>query len=101
MPAKNYFFRLGSFSSKDGSEIRLWDDRWLGNTILHEQYLTLNNIVRHKSDTITKVMETSPPNVMLRRDLSGQRLVSWNALLQCLANVHLQNGSFKFRWNLH
>jgi hypothetical protein len=39
--------------------------------------------------------------VAFRRDLSGQRLVVWNALLQCLANIQLQNGHDEFRWNLH
>jgi hypothetical protein len=33
--------------------------------------------------------------------LSGQRLVAWNALLWCLANIHLQDGHDEFRWNLH
>jgi hypothetical protein len=46
-------------------------------------------------------METLPPNVTFRRDLSGQRLVSWNTLLQRLANIQLQNGPDEFRWNLH
>jgi hypothetical protein len=57
--------------------------------------------VRHKDDTIAKVLETSPPNVSFRRDLSGQRLVSWNILLLCLANICLQTGHNEFRWNLH
>jgi hypothetical protein len=61
----------------------------------------LYNIIRHKGDTIAKVMETSPLNVVFRRDLSGQRLVSWNALLQRLANIQLQSGHDEFRWNLH
>jgi AMMECR1 domain-containing protein len=46
-------------------------------------------------------MESSPPNVSFRRDLSGQRLVSWNALLQRLANIQLQFRHDEFRWNLH
>jgi hypothetical protein len=57
--------------------------------------------VRHKGDTIAKVMETSPPAVTFRRDLSGQRLVDWDALLQRLANIQLQDGHDEFRWNLH
>jgi hypothetical protein len=43
--------------------------------------------MHHKGDTIAKVMETSPPNVTFRRDLFGQSLVSWNALLQSMANI--------------
>jgi hypothetical protein len=57
--------------------------------------------VRHKGDTIAKVLETSPLAVTFRRDLSGQRLVAWNALLQRLANIQLQDGHDEFRSNLH
>jgi hypothetical protein len=46
-------------------------------------------------------METSPPNVMFRRDLVGPRLASWNALLQRLALVQLTQGADGFHWNLH
>jgi hypothetical protein len=31
----------------------------------------------------------------------GQRLVSWNALLQRVANIQVQLGHDEFRWNLH
>jgi hypothetical protein len=61
----------------------------------------LYNTIRHKGDTIAKVMEESPPNVTFRRDLSGQRIVLWNALVQRLAHIHLQDGHDEFRWNLH
>jgi hypothetical protein len=63
MATKKILFRLGSFTIKDGSEIQFWEDRWLDNATLPKQYLALYYIVRHKSDTITKVTETSPPNV--------------------------------------
>jgi hypothetical protein len=66
---KKYFFRHGTFSIKDGSEISFWEDKWLGNTTLQEHYLALYSIVCHKSDSIAKVMETSPLNVMFKRDL--------------------------------
>jgi hypothetical protein len=46
-------------------------------------------------------MENSPPSVTFRRDFPGQRLVAWNALLQRLANIQLQDGHDEFRWNLH
>jgi hypothetical protein len=57
--------------------------------------------VRQKDDTIAKVMETSPLNVAFKRDLSGQRLVSWHALLQRLANIQLQPGHDEFCRHLH
>jgi hypothetical protein len=50
MATKKHFFRLGSFSIKDGSEIRFWEDKWLGNTTLREQYAALYNIVHRKGD---------------------------------------------------
>jgi hypothetical protein len=46
-------------------------------------------------------MATSPPDVTFRRDLVGQRLAAWNALLQCLASIKLSTAPDEFRWNLH
>jgi hypothetical protein len=39
--------------------------------------------------------------VTFRMSLIGPRLVSWEALLQRLANVQLTNRKNEFRWNLH
>jgi hypothetical protein len=88
MATKKLLFPYGLFSIKDGSEIRFREDKWLGDAKLHEQYPALYNIVRHKSDTLTKVMETSPPNVMFK-------------LLQHLVLVQLTLGADEFRWNLY
>jgi hypothetical protein len=63
MATKNFFFRYGTFSIKDGSHIRFWEDYWLGNSPLSEQYPALYSIHR-KSDTIALVMATSPPDVI-------------------------------------
>jgi hypothetical protein len=100
MATKKYFFPFGSFSIRNGSEIRFWEDCWLGTTTLREQYPALYNIVRHKSDTLQKVLETSPPSLTFRRDLIGPRLTSWNELLQRLASVQLVQGDDELRWNL-
>jgi hypothetical protein len=96
MATKKYFFRFGKFPIKDGLDIWLWEDRWLGSATLPEQYLTLYNIVHRKHVTFAKVMETSPSNVTFRRDLSRQRLVASNVLLQHLTDIHLQVGSDEF-----
>ena len=98
---EEYFFCYGYFSMKDGSEIRFWEDKWLGNATLREQYPALYSIVRHKGDTIATVMESFSPNVTFRRDLIGPRLQSWNILLQRLFTVQLSHRSDVFRWNLH
>jgi hypothetical protein len=41
MATKRYFFGLGSFLIKDGSEIRFWEDKWFGTATLREQYPAL------------------------------------------------------------
>ncbi|VAH70650.1 unnamed protein product [Triticum turgidum subsp. durum] len=32
MKAKELFFQFGTFSVRDGSQVRFWEDTWLGNT---------------------------------------------------------------------
>src|SRR4051812_12911649 len=81
MATKKHFFRFGAFEIKEGSQIRFWKDKWLGQTTLREQYPALYLIVRHKGDTISTVIEDNPPNVSFRRSLIGPQLVSWNNLL--------------------
>jgi hypothetical protein len=44
MVTKKYFFPYCSFATKNGSEIRLWEDKCLGNATLFEQYSALYNI---------------------------------------------------------
>ena len=99
MATKKIFFPLGSFAIKNGSEIRFWEDIWLGNNTLREQYPALYNIVlgRHKSDTIATVLENFPPNVTFRRDLVGPRLLAWNELIHRLMAVQLTDGVDEFR----
>jgi hypothetical protein len=97
MATKKFFFRYGTFSIKDGSQIRVWEDSWLGNSPLREQYPVLYSIVRRKSDTIALVMATSPLDVTFRRDLIGPRLVAWNTLLQRLDSIQLLIGPDEFR----
>ena len=82
MATKKHFFQYGSFYIRDGSEIQFWEDKWLGPTPLREQYPALYNIVRHKGDTLKKVIENAPPSMSFRRDLIGPRLAAWNDLLQ-------------------
>jgi hypothetical protein len=46
------FFRFRSFSIKEGPGIRFWEDKWLGNITLREQYPALHRIIYHKGDTM-------------------------------------------------
>lgn len=45
MKVKSVFLSYGSFRLNDGYQIRFWEDRWIGNSTLREQYPTLFNIV--------------------------------------------------------
>ena len=45
MGVKDKFLSLGCFSLKDGSQIRFWEDIWLGNHTLKSQFPSLFNIV--------------------------------------------------------
>ena len=71
MATKKHFFRFGVFNIKDGTEIRFWEDKWLGNTTLRDHYSALYNIVWHNRDVIDMVMQSSPCNVTFKRDLIG------------------------------
>jgi aminoglycoside N3'-acetyltransferase len=81
MALKKHFFPYGSFSIWDGSERKFCEDKWLGTTTLQEQYSPLYNIVHHKGDNLTKVMETSPPTTTFRCDLFEPWLASCNELV--------------------
>jgi hypothetical protein len=63
MATNKFFFRLGSFWIKDGTQIHFWGDKWLDNTTLRKQYPALYNIIGHKGDTIAFVMEYPLPRM--------------------------------------
>ena len=82
-------FQFGSFSVRDGSQVRFWEDIWLGNNPLMVQYPSLYKIVRHKFVTIKQVLGQENPDISFRRDLFGPRLAAWNELLTRLEDIQL------------
>jgi hypothetical protein len=54
MNIKDQFLSMGNFKLQDGKQIRFWEDKWLGDNTLREQYLNLYSIVRKKSATVAK-----------------------------------------------
>ena len=48
MKVKRDFLRFGKFMMRDGAQIRFWEDKWLEEAPLREQYPCLYNIVRNK-----------------------------------------------------
>ena len=63
MKVKNDFLKFGSFTIKDGPQIRFWEDVWLENKSLREQYPHLYNITRKKQDTVADILSTPIPNI--------------------------------------
>uniref|UniRef100_A0A452XBT8 Reverse transcriptase zinc-binding domain-containing protein n=1 Tax=Aegilops tauschii subsp. strangulata TaxID=200361 RepID=A0A452XBT8_AEGTS len=101
MKAKEFFFQFGTFSVRDGSQVRFWEDTWLGNNSLMVQYPSLYRIVRHKFVTIKQVFGQENPDISFHRDLLGTRLAAWNELLTRLEDIQLSYEPDTFRWNLH
>jgi hypothetical protein len=94
------FLQFGTFIIKNGSQIRFWEDIWLGTSSPRDQYSCLYHIARHKQVTVADVFSTSPLNLSWRRDLIGPKLVVWNELLPRLGSVVLSDEQDGFRWNL-
>ena len=100
MKVKRDFLRFGTFIIKDGSQVRFWEEIWLENRSLRDQYPQLYIIVRKKQDTMADVLSTQISNLFWRRDLFGNKLVMWNNLASRLASVRLNQERDGFKWNL-
>jgi hypothetical protein len=59
MRVKEEFFARGHFKVGNGSNTRVWEDTWLGETPLSQQYSSLYNIVQRKNVTIAQVLNQS------------------------------------------
>jgi hypothetical protein len=101
MKIKPKFLRYGSFHLNNGRQIRFWEDKWLGSYNFQQQYSSLYNIVRRKSDTIANVLSAIPLNVSFRRYLEGNNLTLWNDLVLRVAQIQLRDQNDVFKWNLH
>jgi hypothetical protein len=66
MKSKDDFFKRRSFTVGNGEETRFWEDTWLGNTPLSQQYPSLYNIVQRKQVSIPHVMSQVPLNIGFR-----------------------------------
>ena len=96
MKVKHDFLRFGNFKIRNGSQVRFWEDNWLGNGTLKHQYPGLYCITRRKFITIAEVLSTPQPNISWRRSLIGPKLVAWNELYSRIARVLLDQGEHEF-----
>lgn len=81
MKVKQEFLRLGKFKLGNETQIRFWEDAWLGDVAFRDQYPTLYNIVRKKSASVNVVLQSNPLNVSFRRSLVGNNLMAWHHLV--------------------
>jgi hypothetical protein len=63
MKVKEEFFSRGTFQLGDGMNIRFWEDTWLGNKPLANQYPSLYSIVHRNNVTVAAVLGQVPLNV--------------------------------------
>jgi hypothetical protein len=100
MKVKEEFFKRGSFVVNNGMSARFWEDTWLGNRPLADQYPSLYNIVRNKNVTVATTLATTPVNIGFRRSLTGVRWDRWIHLVQRLMSIQLNSNNDVFKWNL-
>jgi hypothetical protein len=101
MGVKDEFFHLGSFNVGDGNSTRFWEDVWLGDTPLSEQYPSLYNITRSKNVLVSNVMSYAPLNIGFTRALTHDKWETWIVLVRRLMDVSLSNEPDKFKWRLN
>ena len=75
MKVKDQFLNLGVFHVNNGGTVRFWEDKWLGNFTLKEQYSSLYHIAHRKDTTVATVFERVPLNISFRRTLMGHNLI--------------------------
>jgi hypothetical protein len=100
MKVKEEFFSRGSFTVGNGEDTRFWEDVWLGNKSLADQYPYLYNIVQRKQVSVASVLNQNPLNISFRRSLTGHRWTMWLQLVQRLLQVQLTNEKDIFVWGL-
>ncbi|WVZ49766.1 hypothetical protein U9M48_001095 [Paspalum notatum var. saurae] len=100
MKVKDQFMDLSTFQVHNGLQIRFWEDKWLENFTLKEQYPSLFNIARKKHSSVAHVLSTNPLNISFRRALVGDKLIKWNDLVARVAFVQLDGHHDKAIWSL-
>ena len=63
-----------TFKVHNEKQIRFWEDKWLGNSALKDQYPNLFNLVYCKYVTVHTVLNGDSLNVSFRRHLTGNNL---------------------------
>jgi hypothetical protein len=81
-----------------GHQFIFWEDIWLGDTSLANQYPSLYDIIQRKNFLIANVLSHSPLNIEFKRVLNGNKWNAWLHLCQRLMEVNLSNQPDRFVW---
>jgi hypothetical protein len=58
-----------SFQIKDGTQTRIWEDKWVDTRPFKEVYPTIFNIARYPHAMVATIMRTKPLNISFKRAL--------------------------------
>lgn len=94
-----YFGRI--ISLQNGTQIRFWEDTWIGDKPLGMTYSALYNLVKKRNVTIANVLRTRPLNVASRRALVGENLKNCYKIVAIVAFINLTSNKDVFRWDLN
>jgi hypothetical protein len=100
MRIQDDFFSRGRFAVGEGSIARFWEDVWLGDIPLAQQYPSLYNIIYRKYSLVASVLAQTPLNITFRRALNDFKWNEWLYLCRWLMLVQLTDASDIFRWEL-
>ena len=93
MSVKQEFFNWMMFKVQNGKQTRFWEDKWLGNSALKDQYPNLFNLVHCKHVTVHTVLNGDSLNVSFRRYLTGNNLKDWMVLGHRVDNIQLEDNT--------
>jgi hypothetical protein len=85
----------------NGQATRFWEDKWLNNTTLREQFPNFFNIVRNKTPLVAEVMSHVNLNLSFRRPIIVIKLMELQSLVHLLASVNLNPVRDTFVWEAH
>jgi hypothetical protein len=99
MKIKDIFISKGTFQAHDGSQVRFWEDDWIGSGVLKFCFALLYNLARRKNTILAYVFSTLPLNISFRRGLVHQMGVQWVQLVSLVGHTNLNSNRDSFRWN--
>jgi hypothetical protein len=101
MNVKAQLLRCGRFQVGNGQAARFWENKWLNNTPLREQFPNLFNIVCNKTSLVAEVLSHANLNLSFWRLIVGIKHVEWQNLVHFLAPVNLNSVRDTFVWGAH